>query len=49
MTSDAEMSGLHMHIHVPFVWVHTQTQQKETLGVIHFSDESDPIFVRFDC
>lgn len=27
---------------------HTHTQQKEMLGVIHFSDESDPIFLLFD-
>lgn len=46
----AQTSGLHMHvyIHVHFVWVYTQTQQKEMLGVIHFSDESDYIFVIFD-
>lgn len=45
-------SGLHtlIHTHLHFhthVGTHTQTT-KETLGIIHFSDENDPIFVIFD-
>lgn len=46
-------SGLHTHIHVRLhfhthVGIHTQIQQKEIRGVIHFNDESDPFFVIFD-